>query len=300
MQAAAVDTLAASRWAHGFYRWAFVSSKFLQYWQFAFGAALSLPFVLLVWAERWPAWVRISQLIAFLVVQALAAESFLFWPSPRPAWIVLLLAALSLQAALLVVYFRQFWDRLALCAMALLAVGVALETWRFHSHYIAPVIPLAFALVVQALRRACAWNIDGRAPGKILALSLPLLCLAIGAAAATRPPGPLERWATYRAAMQKQLQSLPGSQLVIVHYGPGHDFYEEWVENRANLQRAKVLWARDGGREENCQLIKAYPGRTVWRLDADRNQLEKYPPDCAGSKPAPASSVPVLESLPEP
>jgi hypothetical protein len=98
--------------------------------------------------------------------------------------------------------------------------------------------------------------------------------------------------------VQKRLESLPGRQMVIVHYGPAHDFYEEWVENRADLQRAQVVWARERSTEENCQLIASYRDRTVWIFDADRNQLEKYTPDCAGSKRTPPS-VPILESLPE-
>lgn len=298
MTAAAVDTLAAWRWAHGSYRVAFIVSKLLGLWQFAFGAALSLPFLMLVWAERWPAATRLLQVIAFIVVQALAMMPFLFWPSPNPLWIAVLLLTLLLQALLLVLFFPNFWERVALAALALVAVGLVLETWRFHSHYIAPVVPLALFLIVQAIRRSWHWTLGERAPGKILALGLPPLVLAIAAAGAAGPPDPLEHWAEQRAALQRRLESLPGRQLVIVHYGPRHDFYEEWVQNRADLQRAPVVWARERSREEDCQLIASYGGRTVWLLDADRNQLEKYTADCAGGKAMPATG-PVLESLPE-
>ena len=298
MTAAAVDTLAAWRWAHGFYRLAFMASKLLGFWQFAFGAALSLPFLMLVWAEGWSAATRLLQVIAFVVVQMLAVMPFLFWPSPNPVWIAALLLALLLQAALLVFFFPDFWERVALAALALVAAGLVLETWRFHSHYIAPVVPLAFVLILQAIRRSWEWTPGSRAPGKMLALGLPPLLLAIAAAGSAGPPGPLEHWAEQRAALQKRLESLPGRQLVIVHYGPRHDFYDEWVENRADLQRAPVVWARERSREEDCQLIASYGSRTVWLLDADRDQLEQYTPDCTGGKGTPPSA-PVLESLPE-
>jgi hypothetical protein len=298
MSAAAVDTLAAWRWAHGFYRLAFVTSKLLGFWQFAFGAALSLSFLMLVWAEGWSASARLLQVTAFAVVQALAVMPFLFWPSPNLVWIAGLLSALLLQASLLVSFFPDFWERVALAALALVAVGLVLETWRFHSHYIAPVVPLAFFLIVQAIRRSWQWTLGVRAPGKILALGLPPLVLAIAATGAAGPPGPLEHWAEQRAGLQKRLESLPGRQLIMVHYGPGHDFYEEWVENRADLQSARVVWARERSREENCQLIASYGGRTVWLFDADRGQLEKYTADCAGGKGT-LPSAPVLESLPE-
>jgi hypothetical protein len=289
----------AWRWAHGFYRLVFVTSKLFGFWQFVFAAALSLPFVMLTWAERWPRSVPLLQAMVFAVVQGLALKRFLFWPSPRPLWIMILLLALLIQAALLVRFFRSFWERMALLALALVAVGLALETWRFHSHYVAPVVPLAVVLAVEAIRRCCDWAPAGRAPGKVMALGLPVLVLVIAAAASARSPGPLQRWAQERAAMQQHLASLPGRQLVIVHYGPGHDYYEEWVVNRADLRNAKVLWAREGSQQQNCALISAYGGRTVWLLDADSGQLRKFQDDCAAGKTMPASSVPVLESLPD-
>jgi hypothetical protein len=300
MEAAAVDTLAAWRWAHGFYRLVFMTSKLFEFWQFAFGGVLSLPFVMLVWAEPWPAAVRVLQVAVFAAVQALALQRFLFWPSPNPAWTMVLLLALLAQAGLLVLYFRDFWERAALAALGLVVVGLVLETWRFHSHYMAPVMPLALVLTVQAIRRSWIWARGRIAPGKILALGLPILALAIAAAGSVGAPGPLDLWAQQRAKLEKRLQAMPGRQLVIVHYGPEHDFYEEWVENRADLQGAKVIWARERTAEQNCRLIASYPGRTVWLLDADRIQLEKYTPDCAPGKGTPSPSVPVLESLPEP
>jgi hypothetical protein len=299
MEAAAVDTLAAWRWAHGSYRLAFVASKLFAFWQFAFGAALSLPFVLLVWAERWPASVRTLQVAVFALLQLLALDQVLFWPSPRLGWMVVLLAALLAQAALLLRFFPGWWERVALAALGLVALGLAMETWRFHSHYMAPVVPLAFVLIVQALRRCAQWTWRRRVPGKVLALGIPLLTLGVAAAGGARPSAPLQRWASRRAALQRRLQALPGRQLVVVHYGPQHDFYEEWVENRADLQRAAVVWARQGNAEETCRLLAGYPGRTVWRLDADRDELRQFTPNCAGGERAPASSVPVLESLPE-
>ena len=99
--------------------------------------------------------------------------------------------------------------------------------------------------------------------------------------------------------MQQRLEFLPGRQLVIVHYQPQHDFYEEWVQNRADPQHAKVVWARERSEEENCRLMASYSGRTVWLLNADRDDLQAYTPECAGEKRTPGSSVPALESLPD-
>jgi hypothetical protein len=299
MEASAVSTLAAWRWAHGFYRVVFVTSKLFGLWQFAFAAVLSAAFVMLSWAERCPKWIVTLQAIVFVAAQGLAVNQVLFWPAPSPLWIMVLLLALVTQAVLLVRYFLEAWNRVGLCALGFVALGLMVETYRFHSHYMAPVIPVAVALGVQAIRRGWDWTVGSRAPGKILALGIPILVLAAAAAGAARPRGRLELWAEQRAAMQKRLESLPGRQLVIVHYGPQHDFYEEWVENGADLQAAPVIWAREGSTKKNCELMATYSGRAVWRLDADHERLEKYTPDCDGGEKRPAPSVPVLESLPE-
>jgi hypothetical protein len=67
----------------------------------------------------------------------------------------------------------------------------------------------------------------------------------------------------------RQLQHLPGQQLVIVDYGPRHSFYYEWVYNDADIDAAKVLWARDMGNNGNQELLNYFKERQVWRVDAD-------------------------------
>lgn len=53
----------------------------------------------------------------------------------------------------------------------------------------------------------------------------------------------------------------------------GHDTEAEWVYNAADLNSAKVLWARDMGAGKNEQLRRDFPGRTVWVLDPDNVPL---------------------------
>ncbi|HEY4363831.1 MAG TPA: hypothetical protein VGN17_22880 [Bryobacteraceae bacterium] len=67
------------------------------------------------------------------------------------------------------------------------------------------------------------------------------------------------------------LAAAPGKQLVVVRYSERHVYQEEWVHNEADLDGAKVVWARDLGREEDQKLIGAFPGRTVWVLEPDQN-----------------------------
>jgi hypothetical protein len=71
------------------------------------------------------------------------------------------------------------------------------------------------------------------------------------------------------AALSAQLQSMPGKQLVIVLYGPGHSSHEEWVYNRADIDGAKVVWARDMGQDFDQRLATYFKDRNIWFLDPD-------------------------------
>ena len=55
-----------------------------------------------------------------------------------------------------------------------------------------------------------------------------------------------------RVKIERQLEHFPGRQLVIVVYGPRHDFFHEWVFNHADIDAAKIVWARDMGEQRIC------------------------------------------------
>ena len=179
--------------------------------------------------------------------------------------------------------FRDRKMRFPLIIAAVMAVGVVLEVWT-SPHYIAPATGLFFLLLVQCMRHLRLWRPNGRPIGAAWVRAIPMLCVAmivlrVGAAAAgiqiepAWPRGNLER-----AAILRKLNARPGRQLVIVHYAPDHGPNEEWVFNRADIDAAKVVWARDMGKEGNQPLLSYFKDRQVWTLcpdDADP-QVKTY------------------------
>ncbi len=72
-----------------------------------------------------------------------------------------------------------------------------------------------------------------------------------------------------RVAVSQQLVRSPGKQLVFVRYWPQHIFQNEWVYNEADIDHARVVWARDLGPAEDQKLLHYYADRTAWLLEPD-------------------------------
>lgn len=161
-------------------------------------------------------------------------------------------------------------NRFAL-ATALLCFGASLSVAGTHAHYIAPVAPLLFLLVVQGLRQVAQWRPRGRRVGPrvvaAFAAAQVLIFVAAFAAYAARPP---HDWSVERERIRKQLEATPGRHLVMACYAPDHSPHEEWVWNAADIDGAKVVWARSLGRERDRALRDYFADRRVWTLYADR------------------------------
>jgi hypothetical protein len=80
-----------------------------------------------------------------------------------------------------------------------------------------------------------------------------------------------------RLAVRHQLDRIPGDLLVFVHYAPNHVFQEEWVWNAADIDAARVVWARDLGPGENGKLLAYYPARTALLFEPDGRPMRLTP-----------------------
>jgi hypothetical protein len=91
--------------------------------------------------------------------------------------------------------------------------------------------------------------------------------------------------------MQADLESTPGHHLVIAQYADGHSPHEEWVANAADIDGAKVIWARSMQPEQNDALVNFFAGRRVWDLHPDRDPPVLVPRGGSGAAPEPVSKL---------
>ena len=96
--------------------------------------------------------------------------------------------------------------------------------------------------------------------------------------------GPRRGWNLSRAQIAERLEATPQKHLVIVHEGPEHDVSREWVSNAADIDGAKVVWAREIPGRDLGPLLDYFRERKVWVVDADADppRLEPYSGGGAG------------------
>jgi hypothetical protein len=204
------------------------------------------------------------------------AEKFISW------WQFYLgpLLTLPLLALPWVVRDRKMRLPLVICAAVLAAFSV--QTWTLP-HYFAPATGALYLLLVQGTRHLWQWSPARRPVGQALVRIIPLLACAMILLRVTGvlthtgiepawPRGNLER-----AAMLRRLQHLPGAQLVIIKYGSHHDVDREWVYNDADIDAAKVVWARDMGKDGNQELLQYFHNRRIWFLEPDNPSPQLLP-----------------------
>src|SRR5216684_803496 len=144
----------------------------------------------------------------------------------------------------------------------------------FGPNYAAPITVIILAVLVQGLRHLRTWRLQGKRFGLFLARAVVLICVAmlpvqvVTLWSSSKSPGTQHDLSGERARILAQLVSLKSGQLVIVRYSPTHNFLGlEWVYNEADIDGAKVVWARDMGAGQNEELVRYYKDRCIWMLD---------------------------------
>ena len=176
--------------------------------------------------------------------------------------------------------------KLALVSGAVFCLGWLVETWTFP-HYVAPATGLAYLIVIQCMRHLNLFRRDGRPIGQSLVRSVAIVCVGmivfrlvgIGAHARLEPRWPVGN--LDRTEVVNRLSKISGDHLVIVRYGPDHNVDRDWIYNAPDIDRARIVWARDMGKEQNEELLRYFSTRHAWLMLGDDSppHLERYPAD---------------------
>jgi hypothetical protein len=173
---------------------------------------------------------------------------------------------------------RSLILQLLFCLVAALAV-----IW-FAPHYLAPAMATIFIIVVQGLRHVRTWRYAGKAVGiglsravVLTALLMPLLPFNAHTRARQTPFAQLPaNWDRQR--ITRQLEAEPENHLVIVRYSPTrHSIHEEWVYNRADIDHAKIVWAREIPGVSVQPLLDYFKDRKIWLVEPEDHPVQVKP-----------------------
>lgn len=185
-----------------------------------------------------------------------------------------------------VVLMRDRRFRLIAAFMAAFILLILAEVWLLP-HYVTPALAAGWLLSMQCLRRLRAWRWHhkpcGLCAARLLAV-LSLLSVFSTALAITRPGSKgiiyeqkgMRHFATERHRIEQELAAMPGKHLVLVTYRPEHNNAFEWVYNRADIDGAKIVWARAMSPARNKVVLDYFEhrGYRLWRIDADADYVQ--------------------------
>lgn len=224
------------------------------------------------------------------------------WSGFVPQTLIKLARAFQFYAGIvlllpLIMFRRVILDRrvrfLLICTI-ILAAGMLIEIFMI-AHYVAAFTAAFYAIGLQAMRHLRVWRPKGQIAGTTLVRLVVLTCCIMTSLRLCSAPlhigiakWPASKWlgmwygpdiyGTERTEIEGKLLRLPGKQLVFVRYVPGHNPFEEWVYNAADLEQSKVIWARETDPQENVKLMQYYRDRQVWLVEPDaQNRLSPYP-----------------------
>jgi len=81
----------------------------------------------------------------------------------------------------------------------------------------------------------------------------------------------------FRKPVEKQLDAIPGEHLVLVRYSKDHNSGEEYVYNEADIDRAKIVWAREIPGVDLKPLLTYFRNRDVWVYEPDEDDSAVRP-----------------------
>lgn len=191
-------------------------------------------------------------------------------------WMFFLGPALTIPLLAFPWVIRDHRMRFPLIALGVFVLGLAVQTWT-TPHYFAPATCILYLVLLQCLRHLRFWRAGGKPIGAALVRAVPLICFAMVVLRVTALLTHVQIEQAWpkgnqaRAQIERRLEHSPGRHLVLVRYSVNHNPDNEWVYNAADIDQAKVVWARDMGDRDNQELLNYYHDRHVWLLAPDES-----------------------------
>jgi hypothetical protein len=182
--------------------------------------------------------------------------------------------------------------KLLLVVFFVSAAGLLLPTY-YGPTYAAALACIIYALLIAAMQSIRRWDWSAKCTGLAIIRAVFVICFLMllirgfGPLAGMRLPQAMPlSWCSphlfddlSRAPVQAALESNPGLHLALVRYR--HDRVQpvDWVQNLADIDGQKVVWANDMGQQQNQELIEYFKGRKVWLVEPDKTppQVSPYP-----------------------
>jgi hypothetical protein len=149
----------------------------------------------------------------------------------------------------------------------------------YFSHYAAPTTCLAYALMLQAMRRVKLSRRSGSHRRQsfirftiascVLVFLVEACLLAFGVSRSRFLGYDPVRTNPNRVQLTNELKRAGGQYLIFVHYRPEHDPHDEWVYNDADIDKSRIVWAREMDLASDQRLVEYFKKRQVFTLDAD-------------------------------
>ena len=196
------------------------------------------------------------------------------WPGAFPALFCLPLALRDRR-------MRFLFIELLVCLAGMFIVVY------FQPHYAAPLTCVFYGLIIQGIRHLQAMRFGVRPVGVGLArASILLLLLSTGFNTyhLIRTPSQPLVWSwnvgtgdAGPAAIERQLDQVPGKHLIVVRYAPTHNPQGEYVFNHSDIDASRIVWARELDAQQNDKLFAYFKDRQIWLFEPDRNYYELTP-----------------------
>lgn len=199
-----------------------------------------------------------AQAVRHIGLSVVKVSYFFLWPE------------LCLPLLLFTWILRDHKTRFLIIVTAVSFLGFLLVPWT-QAHYAAPLTGALFSLVVQGIRHLRQWKYGGRPVGVSLSRGIVFASVLLAPVHPhSQAIGNLPRTGiAYRAEFERELLSLSGKHLVIVRYSPDHPVLQEWVYNRANIDGARIVWAREIPGTDLNPLLNYFHDRKVWVVEPD-------------------------------